>query len=130
MNAKPPQATLLGIPQPEKLPRDVELLTSEDQNKYLDQLEPFLAFTGYKKATWGDWLEFNALDVEASLQQMFISYHYSIHSACSYLGANLNTKLDTPLRTLGNARTSPAVSMFDFGLFERTMVVSLRPVLC
>ena len=61
------QATLLDIPQPEELPNEVDLLTAEDLDRYLSQLEPCLAFNGYKPTLWGDWLEFNALEVEDTL---------------------------------------------------------------
>jgi hypothetical protein len=65
------QATLLDIPQPEELPSEVDLLTPDDQDKYLGQLEPFLNFHGLKSTTWGEWLEFNALQVEDELQHMW-----------------------------------------------------------
>ena len=61
------QATLLDIPQPEELPSEVDLLTAEDLDRYLSQLEPFENFHGYKTTLWGDWLEFNALEVEDRL---------------------------------------------------------------
>ena len=61
------QATLLDIPQPEELPNEVDLLTAEDLDRYLSQLEPCLSFHGYKPTLWGDWLELNALEVEDRL---------------------------------------------------------------
>jgi hypothetical protein len=48
----------------------VDLLTAEDQNKYLSQLEPFLSFHGYKTTLWGDYLELNALAVEDLLLEL------------------------------------------------------------
>ena len=39
------------------------------------------------------------------------------------LHANLDTTVDTPMRTLGLVRSS--LYMFDFGLLERTMVGSV-----
>jgi hypothetical protein len=64
------QATLLDIPQPEELPSEANLLTPDDQDKYLGQLEPFLQFHAFKPTTWGEWLQFNALEVEEDLQVM------------------------------------------------------------
>jgi hypothetical protein len=61
---------LLDIPQLEELPSEARLIKPEHQDKYLGQLEPFLRFHGFKKITWGDWLEFNALHVEDELQAM------------------------------------------------------------
>ena len=63
----------MNVPQPEELPSEVSLLTLEDQNKYLGQLEPFLSLHGFKPATWGDWLEINALEVEECLLDMWES---------------------------------------------------------
>jgi hypothetical protein len=37
----------------------------------LGQLEPFLRYHGLKTATWGDWLEIDALEVENSLLYMW-----------------------------------------------------------
>ena len=65
------QATLLDIPQPEELPSEANLLTPDDQDKYLGQLEPYLAWLGYRPTTWGEWLEFNALQTEDDLLSMW-----------------------------------------------------------
>ena len=58
---------MLDIPQSEQLPSEAELLTAQEQDDYLEQLEPYLAFHGFKSTNWGEWLELNAVDVEDSL---------------------------------------------------------------
>jgi hypothetical protein len=81
LNAGSLQLTLLDIPQSEDLPDDVELLTPEDQDEYLGQFEPFLNFHGYRKSTWGDWLEINGLEVEEALLKMrWMNYNGKIRS--------------------------------------------------
>lgn len=54
---------MASIAQPEQLPPRDRVLKVEDQEQYLKQLEPFLAFHGYRSTTFEDWLEMDPTSV-------------------------------------------------------------------
>lgn len=131
------QAAIEDIPQPEALPSEDRLLEVDDLESYVSQLDPFLAFHGYKPSEYRDWLKINAREVELQLlecriasreQDSQVKFGLTIDWSAvrakilKYMQAGEEAQLTSRIRGMPSMRGQ--FQLYDCGIFYKTMVVS------